>query len=138
VYYTTYVEKSTGGTSGGKGGGTGGSSGGKGSTGGKGGSTSSGGNSGSSSGGKVTVKKSSELSKLPPAKVTQPDGTAIFLNMNDFCYMPNANALNAVAFQQCVTKKKHDDDVPVWLVVLIIGLIAAVIVGFIALLLSSD
>jgi hypothetical protein len=149
VYYTTYVGKSSGGTSGGKGGGTGGSSGGKGSTGGKGSSGSSGGTTGGSTGGNssssggssggVKIKKSSDLAKMPPTTVTHPDGTAIVMNMQDFCYLPNANALNAVAYQQCISRKKHnDDDVPMWLVILIIGLIVAVVVGFIALMLSSD
>lgn len=144
--YVAYVEKTSGGSSGGKGGGTGGSSGGKGSTGGKGSSGSSGGstggstsgNSSSGSSGGVKIKKSSDLAKMPPTTVTQPDGTALVMNMQDFCYLPNANALNAVAFQQCVSRKKHDDDdVPVWIVVLIIGIITAVIAMIIAMIFSD-
>jgi hypothetical protein len=137
------VEKTSGGSSGGKGGGTGGSSsggsstGGKGSSGSKGGSTS-GSTGGNSGGGGVKIQKPKDLAKLPPTTVTHPDGTAIVMNMQDFCYLPNANALNSVAFQQCLSRKKHDDDdMPVWAIALIAGIFVAAIVVLIAWLLSD-
>ena len=163
MQYTLYVQGTSGGrgTTGGSSGGTsGGSSGGKtggsstsgGSTGGSksGGSTSGGKNTtsgstgststnGGTSTGGVTIKKPKDLAKLPPVSVPQPNGPAIVMNMNDFCVLPNANALNTVAFQQCLTRKKHDDDdMPMWGIVLIVAFIAVLVVAVAAYVLSSD
>lgn len=152
--YTLYVEKTTGGSSGGSSsGGSGGStsSGSGGKTGGSGGKTGgSGSSSGSNTGGSKTggsnssssgakaplIKKPKDLAKLPPVHVQQPDGSMLALNMQDFCVLPNASAINTVAYQQCLARKKRgdDDDMPIWLIVLIIAIIVALVVSLIAML----
>lgn len=139
--------KTTGGTSGTSGGGkgttgtTGGSGGKGGSTSGKGSGTSgsTGKSSGGTSGGKVTVKKPADLADLPPVTVVQPDGTVLALNMADFCYLPNASTLNTVAYSQCLSRKKDDgDDVPGWVVALLVGVILIVAAGAVATFFTSD
>jgi len=141
MHYTLYVEKTTGGSSGGSSGGTSGgksttsgSTGGKSTTGGK-GSTST---TGKTTGGKVTIQKPKDLAKLPPTQVTQPNGVVTTMNMQDFCVLPNASSLNAVAYQQCLARKhkKHDGDVPLWGVIVISVICAAVFAVLIAMLVA--
>lgn len=141
----TLPAKTTGGTSGTSGGGKGttgttGGSGGKGTTGGTTGKGSTGrGSTGGSSGGKVTVRKPADLADMPPVTVVHPDGTVAVLNMADFCHLPNASTLNTVAYSQCLGRKKDDgDDVPGWVVALLVGVILIVVAGAVAAFFTSD
>lgn len=165
MQYAVYVEgvtKTTGGSSGSSLSGSSGSSGSSssGSGGGRGssssgssgsnGSSSSGSKGGTSSGSKggntgggskpVTIKKPKDLAKLPPVQVQQPNGSMLAMNMQDFCVLPNANAINTVAYQQCLARKKGggDDDMPVWLWVLIFGVIIVVIMAIVAIIFTRD